>query len=55
MRTPCEIRDESKPIGEQYTCPYKDTYMGFTSEMCRVCCGEGVDEDPYPEEEEADA
>jgi hypothetical protein len=47
MWTPCdELID-----GHSY-CPYADTYAGYESEMCRVCCGLGVDEDDY--EEEAD-
>ncbi len=38
--TPCDYPDEN---GE-YHCPYADTYTGYESEMCRVCCGLGVDE-----------
>lgn len=38
--TPCDIEDYN---GEHY-CPYADTYTGYESEMCRVCCGLGVDE-----------
>lgn len=37
--------------GEDHYCPYEAIYTGFTGEMCRVCCGKGVDEDSYPEEE----
>ena len=38
--TPC---DEPEYNGEHH-CPYEDTYTGYESEMCRVCCGLGVDE-----------
>ena len=41
MQTPCDIQDDDG----MYRCPYEDTYMGYESEMCRVCCGLGVDED----------
>lgn len=43
--TPCDDRDEN---GKSY-CPYED--YPSESERCRVCCGLGVDEDSYPEEE----
>ena len=39
-KTPCDYPDENG----QHHCPYADTYMGYESEMCRVCCGLGVDE-----------
>lgn len=42
--TPCDVPD---CLGE-YSCPYASTYTGYESEMCRVCCGLGVDEDDYP-------
>ena len=45
--TPCDEKD----INGQHHCPYEDTYMGFADEMCRNCCGLGVDEDSYPEED----
>lgn len=32
--TPCDVRDESKPIGEQYSCPYSSDP---TSSMCEQC------------------
>ena len=32
--TPCNVRDESKPIGEQYSCPYSNDP---TSSMCESC------------------
>jgi len=38
--TPCDEADEN---GNHY-CPYEDTYGGYEGEMCRVCCGLGVDE-----------
>ena len=37
---PCDIMDENG----QYHCPYADTYTGYADEICRVCCGKGVDE-----------
>ena len=40
ITTPCDIEDYN---GEHH-CPYEDTYTGYESEMCRVCCGLGVDE-----------
>ena len=52
-KTPCEVPwegiNENGNWTTQYRCPYSDDP---TSETCRVCCGEGVDEDDYPEEEE---
>ena len=52
--TPCEIPweglNENGKWVKEYHCPYKGTYTGYESEMCRVCCGEGVDEDSYPDE-----
>lgn len=44
---PCDYPDDN---GKCH-CPYEDTYTGYSDEMCRVCCGCGVDEDSYPEEE----
>lgn len=49
MKTPCDYED----FDGTYHCPYIDTYMGSESEMCRICCGLGVDENNYPEESEA--
>ena len=47
MSTPCDyLRDENGFS----VCQFED-YGGYESERCRVCCGLGVDEDPYPEEE----
>lgn len=38
--TPCdEVGDDG-----MHHCPFEDTYTGYESEMCRVCCGLGVDE-----------
>jgi hypothetical protein len=45
--TPCDVADDNG----YYHCPYLDTYSGYESEMCRNCCGLGVDEDSYPEED----
>ena len=38
--TPCDYPDENG----NHICPYAETYTGYESEMCRVCCGLGVDE-----------
>ena len=38
--TPCDIPDDN---GKSH-CPYTDSYTGYEDEMCRVCCGIGVDE-----------
>lgn len=47
--TPCSIPDYDFVNGrEVYRCPFSDDP---TSDMCRNYCGEGVDENPYPEEE----
>jgi len=45
---PCDYPDEN---GNHY-CPYESTYAGYSDEMCRVCCGLGVDEDELDYEEE---
>lgn len=47
MKTPCDYQNNDGI----YSCPYADTYMGYESEMCRVCCGLGVDENDYEEED----
>ena len=49
MITPCdiptvEIDEETGQEVTTYTCPYADTYGGYEDEMCRCCCGLGVDE-----------
>ena len=50
-KTECEIPqdwiDENGKMIMIYRCPYSDNP---TSDMCRNYCGEGVDEDSYPEE-----
>lgn len=40
MITPCDIPLED----DEFQCPYADSYTGYEDEMCRVCCGLGVDE-----------
>ena len=37
---PCDTPDENG----NHVCPFKDTYCGYEDEMCRNCCGLGVDE-----------
>ena len=48
MYTPCDEPivdyDENGKEITTYNCPYADNYTGYESEMCRVCCGLGVDE-----------
>ena len=39
--TPCDVQDNDG----LYHCPYAETYTGYESEMCRNCCGLGVDDD----------
>lgn len=48
MRTPC---DDFKDENGMSICPYEGSGIS-ESEMCRVCCGLGVDEDSYDDEEE---
>lgn len=48
--TPCDYKDENG----NHHCPYADTYSGYTAEMCRVCCGLGVDDNDYDYEEDYD-
>lgn len=48
MYTPCDepiidYDDNGKEV-TSYHCPYSESYTGYESEMCRVCCGLGVDE-----------
>ena len=54
MHTPCDepVIDYDDKGNEhiRYVCPYRETYMGYESEMCRVCCGLGVDEDSVEED-----
>lgn len=49
MWTPCDemqekYDEEMETIVKKSVCPYADSYTGYESEMCRVCCGLGVDE-----------
>ena len=48
MYTPCDEElvdyDENGKEIKYHRCPYEDSYGGYESEMCRVCCGVGVDE-----------
>lgn len=48
--TPC---DEIGYDGMHH-CPYADTYSGYEDEMCRNCCGLGVDGDEDAEYEDAE-
>lgn len=51
MQTPCDIPEVDDNGYKHYHCPYIGTYTGYESEMCRNCCGLGVDEDT-PERED---
>lgn len=49
MWTPCdepveEYNEETGKMEIHYHCPFTDTYTGYENEMCRNCCGLGVDE-----------
>lgn len=49
MKTPCDypitiINEYNGKLETHYECPYADSYIGYESEMCRNCCGLGVDE-----------
>lgn len=49
MQTPCdagleEFNENTGKMEIRHYCPYEDSYIGYTDEMCRVCCGLGVDE-----------
>lgn len=48
MQTPCDIPvieyDENGNENKRYVCPYASDYAGYEDEMCRNCCGLGVDE-----------
>ena len=49
MWTPCdtpviEYDEETGTEVKRFVCPYADTYTGYEDEMCRNCCGLGVDE-----------
>ena len=41
---PIKEWDENGNEVTRYECPYEDTYSGYEDEMCRNCCGLGVDE-----------
>lgn len=43
-QTPCDIPYTDENGNTVFICPYADTYGGYESEMCRNCCGLGVDE-----------
>ena len=48
MNTPCDVPIIEYDVNgneiKVYRCPYADTYCGYEDEMCRCCCGLGVDE-----------
>lgn len=49
IHTPCDdpVTEYDQETGKEithYICPYADMYMGYEDEMCRNCCGLGVDE-----------
>ena len=49
MWTPCdepveEYNEETGKMEIHYHCPFADTYKGYENEMCRNCCGLGVEE-----------
>ena len=48
MQTPCDVPiidyDENGREVTRFECPYADIYCGYEDEMCRNCCGLGVDE-----------
>lgn len=49
MWTPCddlveEYNAETGKMEKHHYCPYAATYAGYEDEMCRNCCGLGVDE-----------
>ncbi len=46
MSTPCDIKD----YNGNYSCPFCSGPDDYVS--CRDYCGQGADEDSYPEEEE---
>lgn len=57
MWTPCdepieEYNEETGKMETRFHCPYADTYVGYEDEMCRNCCGLGVDDDNYDYDEE---
>lgn len=44
---PCDSTDSNG----LHVCPFQSTYGGYEDEMCRNCCGLGVDGDEEYEEE----
>lgn len=49
MWTPCDepVEEYNEKTGKMeipYHCPFADTYTGYENEMCKNCCGLGVDE-----------
>lgn len=38
------VKEETGKMETRFHCPYADTYTGYEDEMCRNCCGLGVDE-----------
>ena len=57
MWTPCddpidEYNEKTGKMETHHKCPYADTYAGYEDEMCRNCCGLGVDDDNYDYDEE---
>lgn len=48
MNTPCDepiiVLDEKGNEKKIYKCPYTEDYCGYEDEICRNCCGLGVDE-----------
>lgn len=51
MMTPCDTPNENGI----HICPFADTYGGYEDEMCRNCCGLGVDgDDDYDYDDEED-
>lgn len=48
MNTPCDIPiikyDENGNEIKEYKCPYAEDYCGYEDELCRNCCGLGVDQ-----------
>lgn len=42
---PCDFPTYDWESGREISvCPFADCYSGYEAEMCRVCCGLGVDE-----------
>lgn len=48
MSTPCDeaievFNEETGRTEKRHICPYEGNYTGYADEICRVCCGLGVD------------